>query len=184
MKHKKPSAISDLLPLIFVVAGIGLLIWTTYKTIESMESRSWPSVEGRIVTSEINWSRGSDGQMASALIEYNYVINAIVYKSDRVGVGSSVSSDRVSKGMREVVARYTVGKLVPVYYNPDDHGASVLESGLHSGLLIPLIVGIVFTVLGFFSYRTALRMRRKAEEINYGGGGEGGDKYQGGINKS
>lgn len=114
-------------------------------------SRSWPSSQGRILSSEIG-KRRSQGKkhgrrtIYSAKIEYEYYVNGITYISKRVSFGDYGSSNPAHA--RSIIARYPSNSTVTVYFNPENPIVSVLEQGGGGGIHIPFMVGIIFSLAG------------------------------------
>ena len=58
---------------------------------------------------------------------------------------------------KRVVAQYPVGKAVPVYYNPNDPEAAVLEKGIYWPNLIVLAFALIF-LPSYFTARALSRL--------------------------
>ncbi len=110
----------------------------------------WPSVPGKIVTSQIDEMvvQNSDGTQSALILnaEYEYTVNGIPYINDKRTPGKIVKSIPLKK-VQEVEDRYAVGKVVPVYYNPQNPQESYLEREAPLGNLT-LIVGIILSSIG------------------------------------
>ncbi|MCD4779321.1 MAG: DUF3592 domain-containing protein [Candidatus Omnitrophica bacterium] len=138
--------------VIFAIAGgivtkIGFGIYQNAK--KSME---WPTVNGAVTSSEIerNHSSGSGSSSTTygADIAYDYQIKGETYSANKVSFGEYSSSD--IGHARKIVNKYPVGKVVNVYYNPDDLYIAVLEPGIFWSSYIVFVLGLIFFSVGFF----------------------------------
>ncbi|NNF98209.1 MAG: DUF3137 domain-containing protein [Desulfobacteraceae bacterium] len=135
--------------------GIGIVIalsgYSAYKT--GVESRTWPTVDGVIIKSEIEEQTSTTGEGANkktevksyAKIAYEYRIDGQKFESKKI------SFSQTSGNAKQVVDRYRKGTSVRVYYNPDKPKQAVLVAG-NSGLnVVPFIFAGVFVLFGIFS---------------------------------
>ena len=122
-------------------------------------SKKWPSVQGTVLESRVierkNFSTkravATHSTIYEAHILYGYKVGNRSYTSNRICFGPP------DEGAGELVKKYPVGKVVRVYYDPNDPGNSVLEPGSKtSGNLI--LIGLGIGVLLFFGMD---RRRRK-----------------------
>ncbi|MBI5960617.1 MAG: DUF3592 domain-containing protein [Chloroflexi bacterium] len=122
-------------------------------------TRAWPTVDGRVLSSgvEARRSRSGSGHSTSfyPAVVYEYVVNGQRYMNNVVNPGQPIGIG--FRGMVEKkVARYPVGNAVPVYYNPQNPGESVLETSATGAnrvmwfivafIVLMLICTLVFTV--------------------------------------
>ena len=93
------------------------------------ETAHWPTVPGRIVTSEVSTAVVKTGPVRRASdvanIRYAYSVNGRDFECDglRVIPMLHVTPEGTPE---ELVRRYPVGRVVDVYYNPDDPGDALL----------------------------------------------------------
>jgi hypothetical protein len=115
--------------VIFLVLGI--LGFVCMHRAQSYIDRvaQWPSVDGKIVTSEITESTswGKYGRRTSrfADIEYAYTVYGQNYQGEHLRLLPMLHM-KSDGTLEELVARYPVGRSVQVYYDPGDPAASVL----------------------------------------------------------
>ena len=112
-----------------VVGTIGILIvlYGEYKLKQARASVEWPTVPGRIVTSEVDSHTDDEGQTSySSDIEYVYTVEGIEYQSDVVVLGGH------EYDVHRTVGRYPVGLAVEVSYDPGKPRRAVLEPGVES----------------------------------------------------
>ena len=109
-------------------------------------SRDWPTVQGRIVRSEIRANRAANGLPGfRALIRYAYVVDDEEYEGREVSGGEfPYRSARSANGR---VAAYPVGELVSVRYSPNDPEIAVLKTGMSVDVLyLPVMAGLLLLV--------------------------------------
>jgi hypothetical protein len=158
-------------PLIFVAVGFGLF-WKGSSDMEmAKKSETWPTVEGKILSSEVvrktsSSSNGGSSTTYHAEVEYEYTIDGKKYFSDRVSFGQYGSSDRGHAS--GIVNLYSPGETAVVYYNPEDYKIAVLQTGAGFGSWMMLIIGSVFGIAGivmFWKLPAAMNKKVQHEEI-------------------
>lgn len=119
-------------------------------------SASWPSIPGKIVSSniieDIERSRDDDGRETESTtyrpdIRFAYHVGDAYYTADTWKVGGIVGSSS-PKYAQGVVARYPAGRGVKVYYNPASPDVAVLDPANRDGAALPLIFGLAFGLAG------------------------------------
>ncbi|MDA3894799.1 MAG: DUF3592 domain-containing protein [Desulfobacteraceae bacterium] len=136
--------------IIFIAVGImiALFAYSAHKT--SVESKTWPTVNGNIIRSEIEQHGSTTGEGPDkktpaheyAKIAYQYTIDGQRYESTKISFSSS------SENTRQIVSRYPKGKAIRVYYNPAKPTQAVLVPG-NSGInYVPYIFAGVLILLG------------------------------------
>lgn len=141
-----------LIGIVFLLIGLGVTGWGCSTISRGKASASWPSVQGKVLSSMVSSHRSSSGSgrrssmTYGADVSYEYTVKGKRYTSDRVIFGEYSSSNRGHA--TEIVHRYPKGKKVKVYYDPADHKAAVLEAGAGVGAYIPFLIGVVFTLVG------------------------------------
>lgn len=162
----KGKGASILLGVIFVGVGIGLSIWGVKTLQKARASTAWPSVSGRVVSSDVERqtrTHRSGGRRRSSVTYHAGVVTAYEvhgtrYTTDKVSFGATDSSSR--RRADEVVRRYPKGEEVKVFYHPARPGVAVLEPGVSAGVYIPLVIGVVFGGLGVLISVAVLVRRR------------------------
>ncbi|MCL4678148.1 MAG: DUF3592 domain-containing protein [Alphaproteobacteria bacterium] len=111
-------------------------------------SERWPTVEGRITTSEVQQDRGNKGKvMFSANVGYDYQVDGQKLLGDTVWFGGNFSSS--SSGLaRQTVDKYPVGKQVRVSYDPAQPEVSVLEPGAFWSSYLVYGIGLLLLGIG------------------------------------
>ncbi len=139
---------------LMLLAPLGLLLGVAvYKTLQVRAAREWPSVPGKVVVSraEVRETRIIDSdredghrteQRNFAKIVYEYAVAGQKLRNDRVSIGEDLGNFQVA----ETIAKYPVGAVVTVFYNPLHHKEAVLERDLPEGLWGCLGIGTAITL--------------------------------------
>jgi hypothetical protein len=148
----------------FPIGMVGIVAAAAfYKWLQVRAAKQWPQTQGRIVVSgsqvrEVeSFDDDSEGGKAVAKrnfanIVYEYEVSRQKLRAGRVSIGEDLGNFEVA----ETIARYPLGKIVTVYYNPRRPREAVLERDPPKGVfgcVIWLVVigtaGILFTFFGF-----------------------------------
>ena len=109
-----------------LLAPLGLvLVAAVYKTLQVRAAREWPSTPGKVVISNsalrdvsVLDSERENGrkleQRNFANIVYEYSVSGEQLRNNRVSIGE----DRGNFQVEETLAKYPVGAVVTVHYNP------------------------------------------------------------------
>ena len=158
MFDSAPSSSSPVLSILIafalVVVGACLLLPSASILLFAQQSRSWPTVDGQVASSNVErrWASREDGPMQDYIFEvwYSYYVDGKDYISDQVYPGQEWTKFRHEA--EAVAAHYPQGGRVKVYYDPKAPGSSVLEPDR-----VPVMVnarlggGIVLILFGFLS---------------------------------
>lgn len=146
--RKKPSILGTLITaaILFVV---GLMVYqhlTKPMAEEAKASKEWPTAQGVITHSELNKSQDSDGNnLFSANVKYTYVVNGEEYSNGNIATvngSTSLKSNVIKK-----VKKYTKGKNVTVYYDPEFPNIAVLEPGTNFWISILLKIPLLLCAI-------------------------------------
>jgi hypothetical protein len=125
-----------------LLAPLGLLlVAAAYKSLQVRAAREWPSASGKMVVSkaEVRKVKVIDGDRAEghrfeernfADIVYEYSVAGRKLRNNRVSIGEDLGNFQVA----ETIAKYPVGAVVTVYYNPLHPDQAVLERDLPKGM--------------------------------------------------
>ncbi len=125
-----------------LLAPLGLLlVAAAYKSLQVRAAREWPSTPGKVVVSkaEVRKVKVIDSDRAEghrfeernfANIVYEYSVAGRKLRNNRVSIGE----DRGNFQVAETIAKYPVGAVVTVYYNPLHPDQAVLERDLPKGM--------------------------------------------------
>lgn len=158
------SLIFLLLGVVFTSSGVNMII-------SAKESVAWPVAEGRIHHSKIietvkRRTSGQKGQANSksyhAKVEYEYIVSETKYSSNQISFGKTGSNK--PEYARQLVNQYPKGKIVDVYYDPEDPETAVLVPGKSLASYAQLLVGVILTIISCLLF-----FRRNAAHGTRGG---------------
>lgn len=145
---KKRNRAGTILLLLFglfwtaLVAPIDVIVGV--KTFRQIASAHFPSVTGRITHSEL--TQDFDETIDYGVdIRYQYEVNGQSFKGHRFRYNQGGSSD--STWAEQAIARYPVGAIVPVFYNPENPADALLSVGVNGTDLILILFLTPFTVV-------------------------------------
>ena len=172
MENKNLKSLFIFFGVITLFMGIVTFVPWTLNLSKSMETKNWSTTGGVILTSEISShqesERDSNGHYRmvtyySVNIVYQYIVNGFNYSCSRVSY-STFDSTSDHNEAQQLANKYSVGKNVTVYYNPNNPSEAVLETGSTNITYVFLILGVILTIAGIvFLY---LAFRRKRENQN------------------
>ncbi len=139
--------------LFLIFAGIGVWLILRYQKNKekARQSLNWPRTSGRVIEARIaeHESEDEDGHVTSTyspVVRYEYQVNGVAYTGNQLSVGSSVIAISDRKKVQQTINQYPPGKLVMVYYNPQNPAEAALEPRLTSKA--ELILGIIMIGVG------------------------------------
>lgn len=153
---------------IFLVVGPLLLVNMGLQAIQAVHSSSWPSVDGVVTESRVDRATGRRGRKTDIpRITYRYSVDGVEHVGTRLFFGSQYSESWSAEAKwtahtQEYIARYSPGIHLRVHYDPDHAATSVVEAGVTSALVLPIVLALVVTGGGVF---TALLARRTARQL-------------------
>ena len=128
------------------ILGLGTIM---FKWPRIIKSNSWPTVEGVVISSEVEGKCCSDYSTGWwPRVNYSYHVEGKSYTADNIEV-IDVGNGNTDIYAKQVVENYPVGKEVLVHYNPGNPAVAVLESG------IPTNIGGLNT-LGWIGFQVAV----------------------------
>jgi hypothetical protein len=141
-----------------LLAPLGLILAVAaYKSLQVRAAREWPSASGKVVISrsevrdvEVIDSDRQDKhrieQRNFANVTYEYSVAGKKLRNNRVSIGE----DRGNFQVAETIAKYPVGSVVTVYYNPLHPHEAVLERDLPKGMWGCLGIGTAIVLASVF----------------------------------
>jgi len=141
-------------PLIGVLLFAGVFLYLGWQVVRQetgalrggRASQNWPSVDGKIISSSIRTSSSSGAGRSRyyPVVEYEYSVDGKSLRGDRI----SFDTQPVSHQSATVITkRYSVGRVVPVFYDPEDASKCVLEPGTSRISWLGIGLGIVFALV-------------------------------------
>lgn len=137
-----------------IFGGLGIfLLFTWVQNLQmARSSKSWPAVQGVVVSSNVvrvldsTDKKGKRHYSYKGLVKYSYSVEGQNYLSSRISFGdySTSSPDHAER----IVANYPEGKKVRVYYDPNFPVHAVLERSAGFGNFIRVLIGFLFLLGG------------------------------------
>jgi hypothetical protein len=122
---------------------------------DSLDSNNWPTADGKIVASKVNYVSCGDDPIRSCrsdIITYSYTVDGRQFTSNRIHfIGSG----------GEKVDKYPAGTNVVVYYDPQNPASAVLKRGLTFYVFAIPIVFVGF--FGVFTVAILLMLNRRGK---------------------
>ena len=154
--------------VIFCALGIWLCVWGFNKLSTALQSTSWPTVNGKVISSEVkvelSGGSGTRGGSSSnryfAEISYSYTINNNIFTSNNFSYGRFGSKNK--KDARRIAKQYQRGKTVKVYYNPKQPEQAVLKPGATFASYLPISFGIIWTLVSCAILKAGIKPKIKA----------------------
>ena len=155
-----------------LLAPLGLiLVAAIYKTLQVRAASQWPSTPGKVVisNSEVREVKVLDSERESghkfeqrnfANITYEYSVRGQKLSNNRVSIGEDLGNFQVA----ETIAKYPVGAMVMVCYNPLHPREAVLERDLPKGLWGCL--GIATVIVLAIVFGSAIGLKRMSEFVS------------------
>jgi len=163
-RYKPPGFMQKVKKIIAVVLvsgtitglGLGAFVIGVNEIIGATSSKEWPTVNGTIIRSKIlvsehKTSRANQTSQTEDYylpdVAYRYSINGVTLQGDNIRYGLATNKAQAEK----IVQQYSVGKVIEIYYNPDNSEQSVLQPGYFGGLFFFPIMGFIGILAGVFS---------------------------------
>lgn len=118
-----------------------------------LRSQSWPSTEGKIVSSgtPMDWLR--KGANYKPVVTYKYSVNGKEYLSDRISYPSPASRG-LSKA-ETFISKYPVDSSVKVYYDQGNPSSASLRNSVNdSDLFVPIAMFFTMSAISVFILMT------------------------------
>ena len=134
-----------------IIVGAIALVYGLYCLAKLISVRNWPSVEGKIVSSTKTARSTDAGKMQDAEIAYEFTVAEKLYTARVIQAGGDMSSAHSKKetDVDKVLAKYPVGAVVPVYYNPRFPQMACLERSDATAVFIGLVFGPLAILVGY-----------------------------------
>ena len=145
-----PAWMNQLFPIVFTLAGVGLLVFGSGNLTSGYASRDWKTTQGVIIESRLvdNGRSKSGGRNYKPVIAYSYEVERETFTSDRILFG--IASE-------EWVSKYPEGTSVTVAYQPSDPSQSTLNTGVPMTAWVAPLMGVAFLAAVLFLLRPSRR---------------------------
>ncbi len=132
--------------LVFFLAG-AFFFWMVFLSplVQSLGSGSWPQADCKILKSELEISRDTDGTSYKPIVEYSYIVDGIEYSGDSPTFENISARKKWAKG---IVDKYEVGATSKCFYNPKSPETSVLDRNFLWSFYAMAFVPLIFIVPG------------------------------------
>lgn len=148
------AAFAGLALIGLVMAGFGI-----YFIRYGNEAGAWPEVQGTVVSAAVldrtpTRATARTARQRDALreyypsITYRWSVNGQTYTGSRYQVGATAEKSYEPADAQAVVDQFPAGKTVPVYYDPSDPSAAVLDRSVSGGVYVPLALGLLMLGCG------------------------------------
>ncbi|MCP3902917.1 MAG: DUF3592 domain-containing protein [Planctomycetes bacterium] len=135
---------------LFLLTGIGAILWTWHQGRKAVRSLSWPSVAGVVGCADVIASCGSTGtRIYEAKIEYDYDVGGSSYRGRTVCIGGELNTSFRERAEARC-AKYPVGAKVDVFYDPTEPNAACLERR-REGAWLGYLAGNAFALFGLLT---------------------------------
>ena len=155
-------------------SGLAALICGLVLLLPALASKHWPFTQGTIVSSRLVQYSQSKSSVHSVAVTYRYRVNGHSHENDTFSHGSD--SLPLSGGDKtKVMAQYLndaafqpwqSGQKVPVYYNPQNPGQSMLQTGATALGWSVTILGLFLTGIGTVEWRKVKPMAAASENAS------------------
>jgi hypothetical protein len=160
----------DFTKILFIICGLySFAIWLVIivrSLILGIKSKSWPTVEGEVIFSEVKpaENRGGVIKRYSLAFQYEYDVAGKTYRSSSVSFADSTvltfnNGTRSKRAAQSFVTAYQVGQTVVVSYNPQNPKQAVLmPTLLNINFIILMLIFGAFGLLLLYIIEEALRV--------------------------
>ena len=148
-----PSLLLLIMYVGFLVVCYGIPAYAAWLFVTGMRSRSWPSVQGTITTSRVEWAlfpgRGSSNYSRILILTYSYAVDGQPYTGKRIAIAPSGWFSL--GGPAQLHAKYPQGAQVAVFYDPAKPSLATLVNGVPGHLWSFYLIAGIFALLGLLS---------------------------------
>jgi hypothetical protein len=134
-----------------IIVGSIALAYSLYCLAKLISVRNWPSAEGKIIASSKTARSTDAGKMQDAEIAYEYTVAGKRYTARVIQAGGDMSSANSKKetDVDKKLAKYPIGTVVNVYYNPRFPQMACLERSDATAVFIGLVFGPLAILVGY-----------------------------------
>jgi hypothetical protein len=141
---------TSIFSLVYAVIGLFLVINYIRHRSKHQASESWIPVEGKVIRSWVreDYSTDSEGDSTTTYypeVEYVYSFLGKEYQGNQIAFGPKVGGSR--SRAEKIIAKYSGGDSLTVYYDPSKPEDSVLERVLSKTSLVYGLLCLVVAVI-------------------------------------
>lgn len=153
--EKPMSKLNMLIIILASLAGLAVTIFAANNSVNAYKSKSWPTTEGTIYSSEVT---GSSRYIPKVVYTYNVDTNA--YSSERIRL-KDMAQYKKQQDAQEVANKFPVDAKVKVYYNPNKADEAILEPGIKGEHIFMLFIGLVIFIAPLIGLIYSIRKARQ-----------------------
>jgi hypothetical protein len=135
--------------LLLLLGGAGF-VWDGWITFNAFTTRSWHETEGMVYSSNIRFATSNLGSPNSGFftpdVTYRYRIAGTGYTSTSIYYNDLAFLS--SESAQKLVDQFPAGRVIRVFYNPDDLQETVLLPGPSPAMWMLFGPAILFLVMG------------------------------------
>jgi hypothetical protein len=136
--------------IVFVISSY-MTLSAVWDLIDGVRSLDWPSVEGRTIDHGVSLGATKYRVDDALVIAYAYTVDGVEYQGTRFDYAGRNTMSR----SRTLLKTYGVGRRVRVHYDPKRPDRAVLEPGIGTWTVVPVLLGgIVALVTGSVALET------------------------------
>jgi Protein of unknown function (DUF3592) len=149
--------------LIFFLAGsVFFYFFTLHPLIKAITAASWPEAQATITKSEVAVDSDSEGTTYQPNIEFEFVIDEQVLRSQTWSTGFAGSNSH--SRAQAVVQRFPVGSQHPCYFDPNNPAEAVLDRSYQLSNLMGSFA-LIFVAVGGAMVWYFFRLRHQQQRI-------------------
>jgi len=169
MSTEGQDTFSKILPFIFFIVGAAMLVVGIVLALNAHQSIQWPTVEAKIIKSEIytelpSATNDNKRPIYYPIIEYQYIVDETQYIGNRISFGRYGSSN--INYSKNVISLYPINSIQVIHYKKDNPATSVLEPGVHFNTFIVGFFGIAFMIVSIISWYMLVKLPAKKAETS------------------
>lgn len=131
----------------FSLIGLMMMMQGGERIREARQVEGWRMVSGVIESSDLLPVPGSQGSQWRPRVTYSYAVDGRMVVSTRLSLGTA-RFDATRERAFAYLEPYPVGRIVTVYYNPDEITQSVLETATPASAYFNLLSGCALALIG------------------------------------
>ncbi len=159
----------------FCLLGLAMAGFGIYFIALGNAARSWPRVEGRVISTRIRIdypTAGTQGTRSQRQrlrqfypsITYSWTVEGQSYTGSRYQLGTTHEKYDERQEAVKAAARFPAGAPIPVYYEPGNPSQAVLDPRTSAGVYVPLPLGLLILGLGWLGLRHRGALERAIEK--------------------
>ena len=137
---------TTMIGLLPILVGTALILFAVRNSRRAQASLAWPSVPGRITSSEVITISGRNEDTHTPRVHYEYTVGGRTYTGRRIAFGGIRSFSQNAAML--LVEKFKPGTQAEVFYDPAAPDDAVLERRTGSSSLLLWAPGVLFILVG------------------------------------